>query len=137
MSNSKSPFQLSFTPKKTHSLHVFIANPLAALMLWHKIYREHNIFQIRFIGFYKPGLLTLQVIKWMLLGHLLQSRHLQVLPCIYSDAGFAAHQISERLLIHTLSWAMSELMYKLSNSNNNHCCCNSCELHLHCVVFFQ
>lgn len=67
MSNSKSPFQLSFTPQKNSLTHVFIANPLAALMLWHKIYREHNIFQIRFIGFYKPGLLTLQVIKWMLL----------------------------------------------------------------------
>lgn len=58
-----------FFPPRAHllrnSAHYFYC--LWSLMPWHKIYKEHNIFQNSFIGHYKPGPHGLQLIKCMLL----------------------------------------------------------------------
>lgn len=79
--------------------HFCIVKSALAFDASHKTYREHNIFQIRFIGHYKSGLHTPQVVKRMLLYHLFYHVHLQTLPTIYLSDGFTKAFILELFII--------------------------------------
>jgi hypothetical protein len=94
----------SFLCVKQHISHLFqisfcIVKSSLAFDASHKMYREHNIFQIRFIGHYISGLHTPQVVKSILLYHLFYHVHLQTLATIYLSDGFTKAFILELIII--------------------------------------